>query len=354
MESASSNALSLGDLNGDGILDLVTAGSGGRSTIRLGTGDGSFGVAVSYAMESSVSSALSLGNLNGDGILDLVTAGTGGSNGRATVRLGTGNGSFGAAVSYTMEIEDSRALTLGDLNGDGILDLVTAGYRGPYGTATIRLGTGDGSFGAAVSYRTEGISSEALTLGDLNGDGILDLVTAGYRAPDGTATIRFGTGDGSFGAAVSYATESSSSQALALGDLNGDGILDLVTTGVGSGGRATVRLNLATSGVAPLLPFSLKSLADARQALPGFKKKLDQLAAQRSTIGAFQSRVTSAINTLTSARENYLAAESRITDADMAEETSALVRTQILQKAASAVLAQASQQPQIAIRLLEP
>lgn len=58
------------------------------------------------------------------------------------------------------------------------------------------------------------------------------------------------------------------------------------------------------------------------------------------------------MNTLDASRENYMAANSRITDADIAEESSTLVRLQILREAASAVLAQANQQPSLAIKLL--
>jgi flagellin len=93
-------------------------------------------------------------------------------------------------------------------------------------------------------------------------------------------------------------------------------------------------------------------LADARQALPVFKQKRDQLAAQRGEIGAFQSRISVASNVLQVTSENFRAAESRIRDADVADETSKLLRLNILQQAASAVLAQANQQPALAIQLL--
>jgi flagellin len=414
MESNISYALSLGDLNGDGILDLVTAGNGitdGRATVRLGNGDGSFGTAVSYATESNGSTALSLGDLNGDGILDLATAGYQSTSGRTTIRLGKGDGTFGTAVSYTAEIFGSHALVLGDLNHDGILDLVTAGTADSshhnVGAATIRIGNGDGSFGAASTYiatdfdnasysvtlgdlngdgmldmvmgggysgsgwtstmlgRGDGsfgagitapaelIIANELSLGDMNGDGILDLVTAGYDSSyAGEATVRIGNGDGSFKAGISYLTETIGSYALSIGDLNGDGVLDIATGGYGPGnGKATVRLGNSTFGVSPLLKFDLTTLAGARQALPQFDKALGRLSSQRGTIGAFQSRITVGANVLRASSENYAAAESRIRDADIANESSQLVRLNILQQAASAVLGQANLQPQLALSL---
>jgi flagellin-like hook-associated protein FlgL len=271
-ESYASYAVALGDLNGDGIVDLVTAGasdsSDGYATIRLGVGNGSFGTATSFAMEAGIFSfGLALGDLNGDGILDLVTAGQSDSaDGYATIRLGTGNGSFGAATSYATEGILSRSVSLGDLNGDGILDLVTAGLSDSFdGYASIRLGVGNGTFGVATSYAAESSISQAVSLGDLNGDGILDLVTAGATGlftSDGYATIRLGAGNGTFGAATSYAMETFSSYSLSLADLNGDGILDLVTAGQdeSSGGRATIRLGVGNGSFGTATSYAMESL----------------------------------------------------------------------------------------------
>ncbi|NDC36677.1 MAG: hypothetical protein EBZ48_01345 [Proteobacteria bacterium] len=69
-------------------------------------------------------------------------------------------------------------------------------------------------------------------------------------------------------------------------------------------------------------------------------------------IGSFQSRVGVAISNLQSSRENTKAAESRILDADIASDSANLTRTQILQQAGAAVLANANLQPQLALRLL--
>lgn len=139
---------------------------------------------------------------------------------------------------------------------------------------------------------------------------------------------------------------------VATGDFNGDGVLDLVTADNGPD-TAGVLLGRTKDGVAPLLPFSLKTLSGARQALPDFKRKREQLTTQRGEIGAFQSRIDVARNVLEVSSENFRAAESRIRDADIAEESSRLVRLNILQQAASSILAQANQQPALALQLLK-
>jgi flagellin len=93
-------------------------------------------------------------------------------------------------------------------------------------------------------------------------------------------------------------------------------------------------------------------MADARQALPVFKQKLDQLASQRGQIGAFEARLSTAVSTTRVASENYATAASQISDADVATEAAKLVRNQILQQAGAAILAQANQAPALALVLL--
>ena len=76
------------------------------------------------------------------------------------------------------------------------------------------------------------------------------------------------------------------------------------------------------------------------------------MSAQRGQIGAFQSRVETATRNLYQSSMAYQQANTRITDADVAEESSRLVTSQITRQVAAAVLAQANQQPEIALRLL--
>ena len=116
-------------------------------------------------------------------------------------------------------------------------------------------------------------------------------------------------------------------------------------------------IGLATKGTNNLI-FSLNGATTAlaqeaaRSALDAVKLAISSLTTNRGTLGAAESRLTVAITNLSVARENFKSAESQIRDVDVAEEAANLTRLNILQQAGASVLAQANQQPQLALTLL--
>ena len=336
---AGKTKITLGDINGDGNLDIVAGGT--NTAVILGTGDGTFGSVTSYA-----GNAYELYDLNGNGNLDMISIAAGGA---ITVRAGGGDGTFAEAVTYAM---GANLISIGDINGDGIPDIVGMGLDG---TVTTRLGSGNGTFGAISTQSFTSTDRYAFTLADMNGDGILDLVSGGGDFMQSITAVQFGRGDGTFMEAQTFATVSGAAWSLALGDLNGDGVLDIVVSdyhGDLSGGTTSIMLGNTKPGISALLDFSLNTRAGSLQALSQFDKALERISTQRGQIGSFQSRIHVAVNTLQATSENYASAEGRIRNADIAEESSKLVRLNILQQAAASVLAQANLQPSIALSLL--
>jgi len=142
---------------------------------------------------------------------------------------------------------------------------------------------------------------------------------------------------------------------------NGVNLLSSGTTvslQVGLDGTANSRISFTTvdgslSGIfAGQTAVAVDTSSNAQSALGILTSAIATAVQTRGTLGAYESRLFTAINNLRVARENFAAAESRIRDADVAAETSALTRAQILQQAGVSVLAQANQQPQLALQLL--
>jgi hypothetical protein len=154
--------------------------------VLLGKGDGTFLSAPSYAAGTNPRS-VAVGDLNGDGILDLAVADQG-SN-RVSILLGKGDGTFQAAQNYSLNFSP-QALAVGDFNGDGKLDLAVLDGS----EVSVLLGKGDGTFQAVLSYAV-GFNPLSVVVGDFNGDGFPDLAVANSIYPAGTVTILLNAAD---------------------------------------------------------------------------------------------------------------------------------------------------------------
>lgn len=334
-----------GDLNGDGNADILALGQDSGTPeviVQLGRGDGTFGAALSQSTSSGLGADVALADVNGDGILDAAAV----VDNLVSVGLGRGDGTFKSFSVVDNAVTTASDVQFGDVNNDGVLDFIAAGVGGGVATAYVKLGTGTGTFGASSQFRLVGTVAQEVRLADVNGDGNLDIAATSDTAK---FVVALGNGNGTFLAATSFGTGGNSSD-LALSDVNGDGVHDVVAATGGS--DFFFQFQNTTSGASPLLEFSLKTRMDARQSMAILDRKLAQISSQRGTVGAYQSRLVTAVNTLMASSENYQVAGSRITDADTAEEAAKLVRGQILQQAATAVLAQASNQPRVALSLL--
>ena len=212
---AGPSAVAVVDFNADGIADLaVTNFASNNVSILLGNGDGTFSPAVNYPAGTATPIAIAVGDFNGDGKADLVIAGA-----SVSILLGNGDGTFGSPVNLS-GLSNVSSVVVADFNGDGKADLGVWSLSSA--NLQILLGNGDGTFQTApASFTLSTGLSASLTAADFNADGKQDLSVVSAAGN----FIILGVGDGTFQAPISQASPGTT-----VGDFNGDGILDLAGT----------------------------------------------------------------------------------------------------------------------------
>jgi flagellin len=216
-----------------------------------------------------------------------------------------------------------------------------------------------GGAAAALSGLTFTATGTNITITNETGDDIkfaLGAVTASTATLEVTALEQDGTTE--IGTAVEL---DETKEVIVKGDID-------FTTSVASGSTITVKSDVASdAGIANTAAGSatlstnasrvstidITTVSGALAAVNTLDSALDSLATQRASLGASASRLDSVVSNLQNVAENSAAAKSRIMDADFAQETAQLAKTQILQQAGISVLAQANAQPQNVLALLQ-
>jgi VCBS repeat protein len=243
------------DLNGDGKPDLVFAdlSTSGNAIVMLqdAAHPGQF-LAPTALATGNITPSVAVGDVNGDGLPDIVAADydTNGNNGQVTVFIqnAASPGTFLAPVTFPAGAQP-QSVRIADLNGDGLADLVVANRGDSTGMPGVSVLLQDpahpGSFLAAVTYYTPWGAID-VAVADLNGDGRPDLAVASLGpAPTGAVSILLqnASSPGTFGAASSY-PGFGQPLSVAIADLNGDGHPDIA---LADGYNATVMLQSASA-----------------------------------------------------------------------------------------------------------
>lgn len=227
IEIAASQVVQAADLNADGHLDLVAAGD--QVVVLLGRGDATFrppvaypaGLATQLPGEGPNLFGLAIADLNADKIPDIIAANYVGS--QLVELLGKGDGTFKPASIYPCPGCGSAAAA--DLNKDGHVDVVagSATLSAP-GVMEVFLNDGKGKLMPPVAYDAYG-NAAGVALADLNGDGVLDAITANDRSY--SISVQLGQGNGAFEYTRTY--PAGNTHAVAVVDLDRDGRLDVVS-----------------------------------------------------------------------------------------------------------------------------
>jgi predicted nucleotidyltransferase len=266
VSSVRTNSLALGDVDRDGDLDLVV-GIGAQSRLYLNDGTGTFADATASRLPIGIYStrSLALGDVDRDGDLDLVL---GNDNQQSRLYLNNGTGTFTDATASRMPvgIYDTHSLALGDVDGDGDLDLVL-GNSGQQ--SRLYLSDGSGTFTDATASRLPvgiHVRYSSLAFGDVDGDSDLDLVVGGNYGQQSRLYLNDGKGQFTDATASRLPIGIYSTRSLALGDVDRDGDLDLALGNRGQQSRlylndGTGTFTDATASRLPVGIYTTTSLA---------------------------------------------------------------------------------------------
>lgn len=200
------SAVVAGDFNGDGKLDWIVAAGGDNCLfLYFGNGDGTSQLPVMLPLTGKSPVALATADLNGDGKLDLVVVEA--DTQTIGILFGKGDGTFGAEIELPALSTGPLSVAISDLNKDGKLDLVVGVESNPPdipGPLVTLLGDGSGHFSAPIpAPNGNGLSDQngaGVSVADVNGDGIPDVLSTGIDEAGGSSQIFIGKGDGSFSA----------------------------------------------------------------------------------------------------------------------------------------------------------
>lgn len=242
---ANPRSIAIGNLNAGSVPDLVVTNPFSNAvSVLLGNGDGSFGAATTFSTGGIGSRNVAIGNFNTDSFADLAVTNLNSVN--VSILLGDGTGSFSSAPGSPYPVSSKPAFTpsspfgiaVANFNG-GRPDLVI----GSQSTSIyVMFGNADGSFTTTPDSTylmgdepptpgTEAVP-QAVATGDLDGDGFADIAAA--NRGDNSVSVLLGNGDGTFGSKTQFDV-GTRPESVAIGNLNGGSIPDIAVANVDPG-----------------------------------------------------------------------------------------------------------------------
>ena len=262
--------------------------------------------------------------------------------------INTTAGANGITATATNSATLSGISAAGDVafNLNGIAITATGVTTGDSTALLTAINASTGSTGVVASFTTTGLTN-SLTLTAADGRDIKVDTYTNTGAVGATASFK-----GAGGSATSL-VEGGNDSSIATGKVTLSSSKGTISTATADASVFTVTSGVATSSISSVAAASISTAAGAQATITVVDAALAQVSSSRGELGAYQNRFSSVVNSLQTTSENLSASRSRIQDADFAAETANLSRSQILQQAGTAMVAQANQLPQGVLSLLK-
>jgi flagellin len=297
-----------------GAQTITVSGNAGSKDVAIAEGDTAKAVAAlvneqtaTTGVEAKATNSLTMGNLSTSGTMSFTLQGSGGS---------------ATTISAAVTTADLSNLTQAINNASGTTGVTAEGVG-----ASIVLSLSDGGNILISDFANSSAGNQTLDVTGSSDAAAITLTEGGNDSTTVTGTLEFTSQESFF---------VSSDVAVTAGSLFDNAAAN---TGITSGSQMVSSVDISTD-------------TGAQTAIDIIDKALAKIDSQRGDLGAIQNRFESTIANLQNISENISAARSRILDADIAQETSAMTKNNILQQAGVSILAQANQAPQLALSLL--
>ena len=347
--------------------DNTGSGNVANSGLVAGVYGGTTAAVTSTARQGATLTAMAAGDLVINGVTigaskssdDTASSAGNAASGiaiAAAINRATSQTGVKAAVNATVVVGGTAQVGAADTGGTVTINGVTTSAVAA--SATDLDGNRTAMINAinTISGQTGVVASDngkTITLTAMDGRNITVAVTKGSSASDAA----FGASVGLDTTTAGVGTSAASKTTAATVNLSSAASFSVASGSGGNAGVTNAGFELGTYGGATkgqfLSDVDISTVAGANKALSAADNALDEVNRERANLGAIQNRLDSTISTISINVENLSAANSRVMDADFASETAELSRTQILQQAGVAILAQANAQPQLVLSLLK-
>jgi len=289
-------------------------------------------VTQSSAAATIVASSFAIRGSNGT--TGSITAYTGTTDANYMVKVASVANTAGTAissVSYSTDNGTSWTTVNGDFRNTASTGVVVDGMRFQFDSTSTHFTVGDTyNFGVTAASKT-------LQMRDAKGNNIGSAVTV--HKGDTSAVVGNSDLDKTVSLQFDYAKIAAASTVFVAKSISSTSAV-LNNADVATNANVVAGINVSTQ-------------ANANTAITTIDKAINTVSKQRSQLGAYQNRLTNTIDNLNTSNENITASESRIRDVDMSSEMMTYQKNNILQQAATAMLAKANQQPQSVLQLLQ-